>query len=76
MGLSPLMVQYQEIKEKKLKIEFSGDSITSAEGAIGAKNDMDWIPMFFSAHNSYPFCFIFNVKHYINFHFKIIFCSH
>ena len=44
-----------DIKEKKLKIEFIGDSITSSEGAIGAKNDMDWIPMFFSAHNSYPF---------------------
>ncbi|MBP3237524.1 MAG: GDSL family lipase [Lachnospiraceae bacterium] len=42
-------------EEKKLKIEFLGDSITSSEGAIGAKNDLDWIPMYFSAHNSYPY---------------------
>ena len=41
--------------ERKLKLEFIGDSITSAEGCIGAKKDMDWIPMFFSASNSYSY---------------------
>ena len=47
--------EFLEAEEKKLKLEFIGDSITSSEGCIGAKNDMDWLPMFFSAINSYSF---------------------
>lgn len=43
------------IEEKELKIEFIGDSITSAEGAIGAKCEMDWIASVFSHTNSYPY---------------------
>ena len=43
------------VKEKDLKIEFIGDSINSGEGAIGAKGEEEWISMFFSHVNSYPY---------------------
>jgi len=43
------------INDKNLKIEFIGDSITSAEGAIGAVIEEDWIPMWFSAVNNYTY---------------------
>ncbi|WP_067619845.1 SGNH/GDSL hydrolase family protein [Alicyclobacillus acidiphilus] len=42
------------VEERPLKIEFIGDSITSGEGAVGAKAESDWIPMWFSAVHSYP----------------------
>lgn len=45
--------EFREIEEKKMKIEFIGDSITSGEGAIGAKKEDDWISMWFSAINNY-----------------------
>lgn len=35
------------------RIEIIGDSITSGEGAIGAKQEEDWIPMWFSAIDNY-----------------------
>ncbi|GIQ69147.1 GDSL family lipase [Xylanibacillus composti] len=41
------------VEEKPYKIEFIGDSITSGEGAIGAKEEEDWIPMWFSAVHNY-----------------------
>lgn len=37
------------------KIEFLGDSITSGEGLIGAKEEEDWRPIFFSGVYGYPF---------------------
>ncbi len=43
------------VPEKDLKIEFIGDSINSGEGAIGAKGEVEWISMFFSHINSYPY---------------------
>jgi len=43
------------VEKKDLKIEFIGDSVTSAEGTIGAKKEMDWISMFFSHTRSYPY---------------------
>ena len=43
------------VEPKKYRIEFIGDSITSAEGTIGAKQDMDWISMYFSHVHSYPY---------------------
>ncbi len=45
--------EFLPIEDKLYKIEFIGDSITSGEGAIGAKEEEDWIPMFFSALNNY-----------------------
>lgn len=43
------------VAEKRLKLEFIGDSITSGEGLFGAKQEQDWIPMFFSALRSYTY---------------------
>lgn len=47
--------QLLEVKEKPYKIEFIGDSITSAEGCVGAKCEMDWVSGVFSHVNSYPY---------------------
>ncbi len=41
------------VEEKKYKIEFIGDSITSGEGSMGAVIEEDWIPMWFSTQNNY-----------------------
>ncbi len=43
------------IPERKFKLEFVGDSITSGEGTYGAKKEEDWIPMFMSASRNYAF---------------------
>ena len=43
------------VEEKDLKVEFIGDSINSGEGSIGAKGEEEWISMFFSHINSYPY---------------------
>ncbi|AQR97687.1 MULTISPECIES: SGNH/GDSL hydrolase family protein [Clostridium] len=45
--------EFLPIEEKKYKIEFIGDSITSGEGVIGAKQEDDWISMWFSAIDNY-----------------------
>ena len=47
--------EFLPVEEKPLKIEFIGDSITSGEGCIGAKEENDWIPMWFSAIKNYSF---------------------
>lgn len=41
------------VPDRKYKLEFIGDSITSGEGTYGAKEEMDWIPMFMSASKNY-----------------------
>ena len=41
------------VEDKKLKLEFIGDSITSGEGTIGAKSEEEWISMWFSSQNNY-----------------------
>lgn len=46
---------FYPVEEKALKLEFIGDSITSGEGLFGAKQEEDWIPMFFSALKSYSY---------------------
>lgn len=43
------------VEPKKHKLEFIGDSVTSAEGAIGDTKEEDWIAMFFSHVRSYPY---------------------
>lgn len=45
--------QFMPVPERGVKLEFIGDSITSGEGAIGAKLEQDWIPMWFSAVSNY-----------------------
>ena len=39
--------RFYPVAKKALKLEFIGDSITSGEGLFGAKQEQDWIPMFF-----------------------------
>lgn len=43
------------VKNANVKIEFIGDSITSGEGAVGAKIECDWISAFFGATKTYAF---------------------
>lgn len=45
--------EFLPIEDKPYKVEFIGDSITSGEGAIGAKQEEDWISMWFSAIDNY-----------------------
>jgi len=45
--------QFLPIESKPYRFEFIGDSITSGEGAIGAKSESAWIPMWFSAIHNY-----------------------
>ncbi|WP_339275282.1 SGNH/GDSL hydrolase family protein [Paenibacillus sp. FSL W8-0426] len=47
--------EFLPVRERPRKIEFIGDSITSGEGAIGARQEEDWIPMWFSAIQNYTF---------------------
>ncbi|MDD2648365.1 MAG: SGNH/GDSL hydrolase family protein [Eubacteriales bacterium] len=42
------------LEERKMRLEFIGDSITSAEGCRGPQDFMEWVPMMFSASDSYP----------------------
>lgn len=44
---------FMPVEEKLYKFEFVGDSITSGEGAIGAKIEDDWISMWFSSVHNY-----------------------
>ena len=44
---------FEEITKKDLRIEFVGDSITSGEGTLGDKNEMDWVSMVFSGVHNY-----------------------
>ena len=43
------------VEERPYKLEFIGDSITSGEGAFGAKQEEEWISMFFGHVHSYPY---------------------
>ncbi len=47
--------RFAPVPEKKLKIEFVGDSITSGEGLVGAKNEMKWISSWMSMNGNYTF---------------------
>lgn len=45
--------EFCPIENKPYKLEFVGDSITSGEGIFGAKEELDWVAMFFSGVYSY-----------------------
>jgi hypothetical protein len=45
--------EFVKLPEKSCKLEFIGDSITSGEGVIGAKEEQDWISMFFDSVHDY-----------------------
>lgn len=47
--------EFSKVKDRPYKIEFIGDSITSGEGAIGAKEEEDWIMMWFSSIDNYTY---------------------
>lgn len=47
--------EFLPVEDAGLKIEFIGDSITSAEGCVGAKEETEWIASLFSHVNSYPY---------------------
>lgn len=44
---------FSPVPPKKYALEFVGDSITSGEGTYGAREDMDWIPMYMSYSRDY-----------------------
>lgn len=46
--------EFCPVSKKAGKIEFIGDSITSGEGTIGARQEMNWNSMVFSAVYDYP----------------------
>lgn len=43
------------VAPRKRKLEFIGDSITSGEGAIGSREETEWISMWFSALDNYTY---------------------
>ena len=47
--------EFMPVEDRPYKIEFIGDSITSGEGAVGAKQEMEWIMMWFSAVHNYTY---------------------
>ena len=52
-GLEYAGGEFLPLPEPKYRLEFVGDSITSGEGAIGARLEEDWVGAFFSAENHY-----------------------
>ncbi len=45
--------EFLPVEEKKMKIEFIGDSITSGEGTVGAKRELCWSSMVFGSVENY-----------------------
>lgn len=43
------------VPERRRKLVFVGDSITSGEGAIGCREEQDWVPQIFSACRNYAY---------------------
>lgn len=47
--------EFRPLPEPKCRIEFIGDSITSGEGSYGSTVEQDWVAMWFSATQAYPY---------------------
>lgn len=45
--------EFLPVDEKKLRLEFIGDSITSGEGSYGAREDTEWLAMYMSYSKTY-----------------------
>lgn len=45
--------EFLPVADKKYKLEFIGDSITSGEGTYGAKEDTDWLAMYMGVSRNY-----------------------
>ena len=43
------------VEEPAMRIQFVGDSITSGEGAVGARSENDWVAQLFSAVDNYAY---------------------
>ena len=56
------------VPPQPLKIEFIGDSITSGEGAVGAKGETDWTSIFFGGTKTWAF----NIASAMNADFNVI----
>lgn len=41
------------VRDRRFKLEFIGDSITSGEGTYGAKDDIDWLSMYMGTSRNY-----------------------
>lgn len=46
---------FHKLEEPACRIEFIGDSITSGEGSYGSTVEQDWISMWFSTTQAYPY---------------------
>lgn len=46
---------FRALEEPACRIEFIGDSITSGEGSYGSTIEQDWISMWFSTTQAYPY---------------------
>jgi hypothetical protein len=46
--------QLAPLPEPACRIEFIGDSLTSAEGAWGCPRDTEWLPLWFAGAKGYP----------------------
>lgn len=46
--------KFLPLEEPKYRVEFIGDSLTSGEGLAGAKDEVDWTPVLFSASQGWP----------------------
>lgn len=47
--------EYFEVKERPLRMEFIGDSLTTGEGLNGANNEMSWNPGSINISKSFPY---------------------
>ena len=45
--------RFLPVKDRRFKLEFIGDSITSGEGTYGARNDTDWLSMYMGTSRNY-----------------------
>lgn len=44
---------FYPVRERRFKLEFIGDSITSGEGTYGAREDTDWLAMYMGVSRNY-----------------------
>ncbi len=53
-----------QLKPKDKKIEFVGDSLTSGEGALAARDNMEWVTPWFTARGNYSWytCDLLNAE--------------
>ena len=45
--------EFLPVEDRRLKLEFIGDSITSGEGSYGCRTDTEWLSMYMSSSRNY-----------------------